>query len=285
MEIGGSTVTGRQKEYTELMLSLRVGLLLCLVTGITCGQSFEVASIRLSGPKSVGGSDGGPGSKDPTRFTYNRANLMVLTMWAYDVEEDFQVSSRLSLERDEFDLVARLPPNASKDEFQAMLRNLLAERFQMKVHIESRDFPAFELVAAKGGTKLGTAAATRLASKAGFPELTPGQPRLMNWNTVSGGYVVSRIRGQQWPVSGLAELLRTTQPRPVVDKTGLTGNYDLAFEFSTELPNGTANGSTPADAPDLNTALREQLGLQVIARKLPFKVVVVERFNRLPTEN
>jgi uncharacterized protein (TIGR03435 family) len=266
------------------MSAVRLGLSLFLLAGITSGQSFEVASIRLSGTKSVRGSEGGPGSKDPTRYTFGRADLLILILIAYDVE-DFQVSSKLPLDRDEFDLAAKIPPNATKNEFHIMLRNLLTERFQMKLHIESREFPAFEMVAAKGGAKLGTEAATRLASEADFPQLTPGKPGLLASNSISGGYLATRIRGHQQPVSRLAELLRTTQPRPVVDRTGLTGKYDFAMQFSSELPNGATDGAVPSYVPDLNTALREQLGLQLLAKKLPFDVVVVESFNRLPTEN
>jgi uncharacterized protein (TIGR03435 family) len=57
------------------------------------------------------------------------------------------------------------------------------------------------------------------------------------------------------------------------------------MQFSSEWPNGTTDSAVPSDLPDLNTALREQLGLQLVAKKLPFDVVVVESFNRLPTEN
>jgi uncharacterized protein (TIGR03435 family) len=136
-----------------LMLSVRLGLSLFLLTGMTLGQSFGVASIRLSGPKSIRGSDGGPGSKDPTRYTFGRADLEILILIAYDVE-NFQVSSKLPLDRDEFDLAATVPANATKNEFRIMLRNLLAERFQLKLHIESREFPAFEMVAAKAEQSL-----------------------------------------------------------------------------------------------------------------------------------
>jgi len=137
------------------MSSGRIGISLVLLAGITCGQTFEVASIRLSGPRSVRGSDGGPGSRDPTRYRYGRASLEDLILTAYDVE-DFQLASKLPLDRDEFDLAVKVPEGATKDEFRVMLRNLLAERFRMKLHIETREFPAFEMVSAKGGTKLGT---------------------------------------------------------------------------------------------------------------------------------
>jgi uncharacterized protein (TIGR03435 family) len=267
------------------MFPPRFGISLILCAGLASGQVFEVASIRPSGPKSVRGSDGGPGDKDPARYFFGRATLLDFILVAYHVEL-FQVSSKLQLDRDEFDLEAKVPAGATRDEFRIMLRNLLVERFHVKLHLESREFPAFEMQLAKGGTRLGTEAATRLASVDDFPQLTPGKPGLIARNSTISGYMLTRIRGQQQPVSSLARMLRTAEPHPVVDKTGLTGKYDFALEFSVELPNATADGpAEPPRAPDLNTALREQLGLQLVAKKLPFDVVVVESFNSLPTEN
>jgi uncharacterized protein (TIGR03435 family) len=211
--------------------------------------------------------------------------LIDLILTAYHVEV-FQVSSKLPLDRDEFDLAAKVPAGATKDEFRVMLRNLLVDRFHVKLHMESREFPAFEMVLAKGGAKLGTEAATRLASEGDFPQLTPGKSGLTAQNSTSRGYMITRIRGQQQPVSRLAQILRTAEPHPIVDKTGLTGKYDFALGFSSQLPSGPIDRpAEPAGLPDLNTAVREQLGLQLVAKKLPFDVVVVESFNRLPTEN
>jgi uncharacterized protein (TIGR03435 family) len=267
------------------MVRARNGLSLFLWAAVIFGQTFEVASIRPSGPKSVRGSDGGPGDKDPSRYTFGRATLIDLLVVAYHVEP-FQVSSKESLDRDEFDLAARVPAGATKDEFRGMLRNLLAERFQLKLHMESREFPAFEMVVARGGAKLGTGSAPKLASENDFPQLMPGKPGLIALNSISPGYTTTRIRAQQQPVSRLAQFLRTAEPRPIVDKTGLTGNYDFVLGFSSELPNGAADGAAgPSGAPDLNTALREQFGLLLIAKKLRFDVVVVESFDRVPTEN
>jgi len=267
------------------MLSSRISLSLMLVARVAFGQVFEVASIRPSGPKSVRGSDGGPGSRDALRYTFGRADLAILVMIAYDVE-DFQVSSKQPLDRDEFDLAATLPPTATKDEFRAMLRNLLVERFHMKLHVELREFPAFEMILTKSGAKLGTEANMRLASGDGFPQLAPGKPGLSARNSISGGYLLVRIKGQQQPISSLAKVLRIGASHPIVDKTGLTGRYDFALEFSADLPNGAGNGQAePSGIPDLGTALREQLGFQLIEKKLPFDVVVVESFDRQPTEN
>jgi len=265
------------------MLSGRLGMSL-LLAATALGQSFEVTSIRASGAKSIRGSEGGPGSKDPIRYTFGRANLLDLLVVAFDVE-DFQVLSKLALDRDEFDLMVKIPANTTQDEFHLMLRNLLVERFQMKFHTETREFPAFEMVQAKGGAKLGTEAASRLASDVDSPQLDTEKPGLISWNSMSRGHLVTRIRGQRQPVSRLAEILRTAGPRPVVDRTGLTGKYDFAMEFSTELANGAADSAAPSGLPDLNTALREQLGLRLVAKKLPFAVVVIESFDRRPTEN
>lgn len=135
------------------MWFVRIAPPLLLFTGMALGQSFEVASIRLSGPKSIRGSEGGPGSKDPTRYTFQRATLTDLILVGYHVEL-FQISSKLPLDRDEFDITASLPSGATKDDFRAMLRNLLIERFHFKHHVESRESAAFEMLLAKGGTKL-----------------------------------------------------------------------------------------------------------------------------------
>ena len=262
-----------------------IALSLLLFTAAASAQTFEVASLHPSGPKSIRGSDGGPGSKDPTRYTFGRMTLLDLIATAYNVES-FQISSTLPLDRDEFALSATLPAGTTKDEFRTMLRNLLLDRFHAILHIDIHLFPAFQMTRAKGGTKLGTAAATNLASEKDFPRLPSGKPGIKAVNTISHGHLLTRIRARQQPLSRLAELLRTAEPNPVVDMTELTGTWDFALEFSTDLPNASADAaSEPATAPDLTSALREQLGLQLVARKLPFNVVAVDSFERTPTEN
>jgi uncharacterized protein (TIGR03435 family) len=87
---------------------VRTWVLLVLAVSSAFAQTFEVASIRLSGPQSVRGSDGGPGHKDPTRLIYGRAELMSLITMAYGVDS-FQVSSRASLNDPAFDIVATVP--------------------------------------------------------------------------------------------------------------------------------------------------------------------------------
>ena len=111
-------------------------------------QAFDAASIRQSTSKSVRGSEGGPGSKSPTFYRYGQATLSDLIGVAWNVDP-FQIASPSPLDRESFDVSIRLPEGATKEQFRTMLQNLLVDRFNLKAHIESRDYPAYELVVAK----------------------------------------------------------------------------------------------------------------------------------------
>ena len=113
---------------------------------------FEVASVKPSGPKSDRDSSGGPGTADPGRYSFHSATLLDLIATAYHVDY-FQISGK-ALEEQRYDLDAKLPPHTTREEFRAMLRNLLVERFHLKAHIEQRQFPGYELILAKTGSKL-----------------------------------------------------------------------------------------------------------------------------------
>jgi uncharacterized protein (TIGR03435 family) len=245
---------------------------LLLVSAIAAGaQSFEVASIKLSRPDAQRGSEGGPGSKDPVNYRFISATLLDLIAIGYDVEYS-QVSSKAPLDHDRFDLQAKLPEGTTKDDFQAMMRALLADRFQMKAHIETKEFPGFELVVAKNGPKL------------------PNQPRSANRPSLSatfstnGGYTLIRVRAQQQTMDALAMALRRYAGDTfVVNRTGLDGAYDFTLEFTREIRG--ADAAEPPAAPGLFTAMQEQLGLRLISKKVAFPVVMVESFDRVPREN
>jgi len=254
---------------------------------------FEVASIRPSGPQSIRGSDGGPGHKDPTRYSFGQATMQDLIATAWGVKY-FQMSSPTPLDRDKFDLVANIPPGATKEQFRVMLQNLLKDRFNLKAHIESKEFPAWEMVVAKTGLKMKEAIPGETPSQPGapparpvdertWPEFPPNVARMAAQNTSSEGYWLVRLKSQLEPISMLAGMLEVGNELPIVDKTGLTGNYSFTLEYTKDTP-GSAPDSPPP-APALPTALQQQLGLQLVSKKLPFDVVVVESFNRTPTEN
>jgi uncharacterized protein (TIGR03435 family) len=121
------------------------------------------------------------GSKDPGRFTYGKADLLSLIHYAYNVNT-FEVQSRIPLDRDAFDSVAEVPEEATKEDLRARLRNLPADRFNLKVHVKKKDFDSAVLVVAPGGLKMppsgtkSTAAPRRRTSACEFPVLPMGKP-------------------------------------------------------------------------------------------------------------
>lgn len=240
----------------------------CLLVVAASAQTFDAASIKPSGPKSERGSEGGPGRKTPGRYTFGQVTIIELVWTGYGVER-YQISSKLPLDQDRFDLVATYPPETTREQFRAMIRNLLAERFHLKAHIETRELSALELVVAKGGHKLKESTSEKA-------------PEMVAANTISNGYSIVKTTAKQAPLTGLVRLLQSGNDTPVVDHTGLTGKYDFTLDYAREMQNAdTAN----PPAPILATAIQKQLGLQLVSKKLPFNVVVVDAVDRLPTEN
>ncbi len=267
---------------------MRSGFLWVAVMAVSVGgaqPAFEVASVKLSGPQSVRGSDGGPGSKNPGRYTFHSATMQDLLAVAYNVEY-FQLSSKIPLDRDRYDLTAKLAPDTTNEQFRAMMQNLLAERFHLKLHIASKDFAAFELVVAKTGLKIKESTDTPLPARDGFPVIAPGKPGMSSNQSGVGGVILYRVRAQQMPMSMLTRMLRSQDDPPVVDKTGLTGKYDFTLEYAKEVRTPTPGmEAEPTSAPSLSTALQQQLGLQLINRKVAFDVLIIDSFDKTPTDN
>jgi uncharacterized protein (TIGR03435 family) len=244
-------------------------------------QSFEVASVKPSGRDSESVQQGGPGSADPGRYRYTGATLEDLIVTAYHVEY-FQVASKTPIARDRFDVLAKLPPDATRQQFRVMLQNLLAERFRLKFHRETREFPAYALVVDKSGAKLDRP--EKPAGTEGFPDLPPGKPGLTNIHTGRNGHYLVRMRGQQMPAYEIARALLMPGDAPIVDRTGLTGKYDFTLEYSYQA-GAAVESPEAAPAPSIFTAVRQQLGLELVSRRLPFEVLVIDSFDKVPTEN
>jgi uncharacterized protein (TIGR03435 family) len=289
----------RMKELKEVSIRLLAAVLLGMASRIfsqspvSPADDFVAASIRPSGPHSPRGWDGGPGSDSPDLYRLSSATLLDLITTAWNVHS-FQVSSRAPLDRNHFDLVARIPSGTTKERFRKMLQNLLIERFALKEHTESKDFSAYELVLATPGSKFKRTGPDQftLQSKtasdqdpegARWPELPPNLPDIAIQKSVAGDHELIRVSAQLEPLSALVESLPSPDGLPVVDHTALTGKFSFRLEYSQDLP-GTISDSAAA-APAIFTALREQLGLELIKKKLPFDVVVVDSFERSPTPN
>jgi uncharacterized protein (TIGR03435 family) len=218
------------------------------------GAQFDAASVKPDGgefcPRCIQ-VKGGPGTRDPGRITYTRVRLKFLVTKAWDLQGD-QVSGPDWLMRaggdDSYAITATMPANTSKEQFQAMLQNLLIERFQLKLHHETRSFPGYELVVADGGAKLHETAQDPGLDAADpfdfrgfddnrFPIMPPGP----GFRTVPGKGE-ERIRAQAQTMAEFAAQLGgivrgvtgadLNAPLPrVMDKTGLTGRYDFTLAF------------------------------------------------------
>ncbi len=269
-----------------------------LLAGVAWAQEFEVATIKpfLRNPN---GSfplrtEGGPGTSDPGRISYTNLTLKSLLMSSFDVGA-FQISAPEWLDSDagRFVIEATIRTGATKEQVKEMLRNLLGDRFKMTLHRETREVPVYELTVVKKGPMLresrkegeGEPLAPAKgalpwvqAEKDGFMRLAPGLKTPApgagaEWRSPGHQHAV----GGNQSIDGLVAYLSFVVKRPVVNKTGLTGNWDYNLDFD---PDGASD-----TAPDLIGAVRDQLGLKVESKKGPIEVLVVDHIEKTPAEN
>jgi uncharacterized protein (TIGR03435 family) len=273
---------------TRLALSVRWSIVILFLGSVAWAQTFEVTSLKPSGPQSGNRIEGGPGTSDPIRYGYTSATLEDLIVIAWNVEY-FQVSSKSVIDRDCFDLLAKIPPGTRKEQFRIMLQNLLIERFRLKLHLETREFSGYALVVARTGFKLygrthGPATSRGHSAPDGFPDLPPDRLGIISHHFMVDGHELVRMRVQQMPMSEIARSLHVPGEVPVVDQTGLTGKYEFTLEYAAPARDSQAVFEMPT-AASVFTAVQQQLGLQLISKRVPFNVVVVDSFSRVPSEN
>jgi uncharacterized protein (TIGR03435 family) len=156
-------VTLRAKEI-RTMLRVIMGAGLVVFTSCAAfaqnpegAPEFEVASVKPAAPPTEGrfrvGMSGGPGSADPGQLTYTNVTLKNVLMNAYGVK-GYQISGPSWLDSERYDIAAKIPKGATKEQFMLMLQNLLAERFKLTLHREKKDLPMYALVVGKSGPKM-----------------------------------------------------------------------------------------------------------------------------------
>lgn len=253
---------------------------------------FESASIQPAQAPNQQSQSGGPGTAEPGHYQFHSATLLNLVVTAYQVAF-FRISSEIPLERERFDVDAKVPEGATYEQFRAMMQNLLAERFHMRVHMESRVLHVYELQVVKTGLKLNEAAADGAASLPGVfrpsdderVDAPPGEPSIQTRVMTKRGVRMVSLIARQQPIFALIRRLRVLDHLPIVDRTGLTGKYDFVLEYRRFVPNSRSGNAPPSwGATDLFRALQKQLGLQLVSKKIPLDVVVVDSVDRAPTE-
>jgi uncharacterized protein (TIGR03435 family) len=250
----------------------------CLLASISCiaysqpvdkSLTFEAASVKPAEPPKpdaqgrilMAGPSGGPGTRDPGRIRYPFMNLRNLLMNAYDVKS-FQINGPAWLDTERYEINATMAPNITKEQFRVMLQNLLAERFKLTLHRETKELPMYSLIVTKAGPKFKESAEAPPPKEgdSDSPPPLPVQPKMGpdGFPVLSslprggrGGMIMmmmpgrARLSGQNQSVQDLADRLSQQLTRPVVDSTGLKGKYDITLTFSTEGLPGPAGPMGP----------------------------------------
>lgn len=275
--------------------------------------TYEVASVKANRSGSGRVGFGNP----PGQFTATNVPLRFLILQAYRFMEFQVIGGPGWMDSERFDITAKTPRGAadgtpgggvSPEANRAMLRALLADRFKLVAHTETREMPIYVVTLAKGDGTLGpnlrastVDCAARGRGRGAAPPTPPlpipqpGQP--LECGMMMGfGPNGSTIRAGG---SNFDELLRTiTQNlgRKVIDKTGLTGNFDIELQFVADRPGmagmpplppssaGPSDPSATSSLPSLMTALREQAGLKLESERGQVEVLVIDRVER-PTED
>jgi len=254
--------------------------------------TFEVASVRPSGPSSPNPSDqpksdtpsgqiGGPGTGNPGRIFYYRVSLQRLIMNAYGVETD-QISGPDWLASEKFDIKANIRKGATEQQVNVMLQNLLIERFKLALHHATKEGPVYELRAAGSQGK---------KSAAKLKDAAPGLHTRVETARTNG---LLRKTCHACTVRDLIEAVQgydinRLAPERIVDKTGLPGKYDFTLEYLPSTLTGTlklsAVQSQNHTGQDVFNALETQLGLTLERSRAPVDLVIVDHVEKTPSEN
>lgn len=215
-------------------------------------ESFDVATIRPH--------DSATGVVSGTNFSARGfagvGTLRDLVQTAYELP-DYRVSGGPTWGKSEsFYVDARTAAPTTRDHMVVMLQTLLAERFNLQVHRETKELPVYALTSAKKGSKL-----REVADKAKPGGMSAGK---------------GMLRGQM-TLTDLARYLSAAAGRPVIDRTGLSGTFEIDLRWSPD-------DSSDATGPSLFTAIQEQLGLRLESTKGPVEILVIDRAGR-PSPN
>lgn len=222
--------------------------------------TFDVASVRLTQHgRTPDGYSHSSLNDSHGRLDATNVSLEGLIEWAYHVKQ-YQIDGPEWLNSDSasYDIAAKTEPATPVSQLRQMLQTLLAERFKLQLHRETRKLTGYELLVAKNGPKA----------------LTPSAAGGSSINSQNG-----KVTVQHTGMASFAEQLARWVRTPVFDKTGLAGAFDFNLDYA---PDENRDGET---RPSVYAALEQQLGLKLQGAKVPVEVLVIDRVERIPTEN
>jgi len=284
------------------------GLALAASASLVRGQAapktaaFDVASVkRLSGDvRSSGSISVRPGG----RLLAPSATVRELAAAAHGLPASRIVGGPEWLGRDRFEVIATTRPDVTETAAREMLRTVLTERFRFAAHVETRELPVYVLVSTRDDRTLGPqlrASGPECGPTSGpppgvfAPAFVPAPPPppaedgplVLDAVSLRCPSVMVRMNGTgHWSIRAmtlatLAQRLTMELDRPVIDRTGLAGSYDLDLTFASDA---AVLAAPDRDVPALGTALRDQLALRLDSSRAPVDVLVIDRAEA-PTEN
>jgi uncharacterized protein (TIGR03435 family) len=288
-------------------MQIATAALIILVTHTAFAQSatekptFEVASIRPgsrtlttlpNGMQVIGAMQGGPGTSDPETLTINSLPLKSIVLRAYGVQA-YQLSGPEWIVTSRYDIKAKVPAGTTKEQLNLMLQSLLEERFSLKLHHETRELPAYNLVVGKNGLKLRNSVSLDGCSSGVVPvgavpcaeESRAAAQNGITKSATTQGLIMTAPRGittgRGVNIGSLAAMVQRQLAGPVViDKTGLTDTYDFRMEFASV--NVTTQDDSPL--PSIFTALEKDLGLKLESTRTLVDTLIIDQISK-PTDN
>jgi uncharacterized protein (TIGR03435 family) len=270
----------------------------------TAPPEFEVASVKPSVESANPAANVSRGLHiDGAMVSVNGMTLKWYIHYAYTAKESL-VSGPDWLSSERVDVVAKLPAGATRDQIPAMMQALLADRFKLTLHRESKEFPVYALIVGKGGAKMKESPldpdTDEGPGKANIDVNVTGGDRGATISLGKGASVAfeaRRLVAKKVTMAYLADSLARFVDRPVVDMTGLKGTYDCTIDYNLDdlralilstAPPGTPLPPRQADVGDTGVSLMDSLqalGLKMEPRKAPLDMLVIDHMEKTPTAN
>jgi uncharacterized protein (TIGR03435 family) len=228
--------------------------------------AFDVASI-----KSTRASAYREGSRRerieavPGSLIMGNVRFLTAVRWAYHVQE-YQITGPGWIGEERFDIVAKAGSPVPEAELRLMLQTLLAERFHLAVHRQTKEMSAYVVTVGKNGHKL------QESTSEGAMDVKPA------------GLMIATV--QRADLDELASMLSQPLQAPVVNMTGLKGRYDFKVDMAPYITPEVTNAKSPMDLIGVGiTAMQEQLGLKMESKRVPVDLVIIDRAEKSPIEN
>jgi uncharacterized protein (TIGR03435 family) len=245
-------------------------VLLLLAGGGAFGQRFDVASVKVSDARGPEGKAHRGIKSSPGSVTIQNLPLSAIVQWAYGVR-DYQVEGPRWTDVDPYDIFAKAAGPAQERELQKMMQTLMGERFKLVTRREVREFPIYSMTIAIGGHKL-------------KPPEGEGPGKLVKGEKFA-------LRGERVSMAELAGQLSQPLRRPVIDRTGLAGTFNFTIDRMSYVLLDASGKPSPESTTEMDRdgivimAVQQQLGLKLEPGKAPVEMIVIEKAEKIPTDN